>query len=61
MESAGGEGPAGATGAPASKKNKKVSKSHSRRRWRKVKTKGERTGVDNSPEGTLDIPRGTGD
>ncbi|XP_032985244.1 hormone-sensitive lipase isoform X1 [Rhinolophus ferrumequinum] len=42
MESAGGEGPAGAAGAPASKKNKKVSKSRSRRRWRKVKTKASR-------------------
>lgn len=61
MESAEGEGPAGAAGAPASKKDKKGSKNRSRRRWRKVKTKGERAGPGNSPEGTLDIAQGIGD
>lgn len=61
MESAGGAGPAGASGAPASKKDKEGSKSRSRRRWRKVKTKGECVGAHNSPEETLAILQGNGD
>lgn len=61
MESAGGAGPAGASGAPASKKDKEGSKSRSRRRWRKVKPKGECVGAHSSPEGTLAILQGNGD
>ncbi|KAF6078018.1 lipase E, hormone sensitive type [Phyllostomus discolor] len=42
MESAGETGPAGASGAPASKEDKEGSKCRSRRRWRKVKAKASR-------------------
>lgn len=61
MEPAGKEGPAGAPGDRASKKDKERSKRQSRRRWRKIKAKGEHAGAGHSPEGTLDILRGTGD
>lgn len=61
MESAGEAGPAGAPWAPASKNEKEGSKRQSRREWRKVKAKGEHVGAGHSPEGTLDILRGTRD
>lgn len=61
MESAMETGHARVPEALASEKTKKGSKTRSRRRWRKGKAKGERAGVGSSPEGTLDILRGTGD
>lgn len=45
MEPAGKEGPAGAPGDRASKKDKERSKRQSRRRWRKIKAKGEHAGA----------------
>lgn len=50
MELARGAGPAGALGAPASKRTKDEFKSRSRQRWRKAKAKGERSGTGSSPE-----------
>lgn len=64
MESARGAGPAGAAGAggaPGSRRDKEGPKSRSRRRWRKVKAKGEHAGAGGRPEGTLNILQGAGD
>lgn len=61
MESARAAGPARVPGAPASKKDKERCKRRSRRRWRKLKAKGEHPGAGSSAEGTLAILRGAGD
>ena len=52
MESGWGSEATRADGALASKRAKEGSKSHSRRRWRKSKTKGERARAGRRTEGT---------
>lgn len=58
MESAGKEGPAGALGDRASKKDRERSKRQSRRRWRKIKAKGEHAGARQQPGRNFGHPAG---